>query len=113
MNAFLLILALGITVSLFCNRGKRRFLIYGALLGVFAGIIATETIVTQRFSHLPDEPVVYGALANTPGATQRPRIVWDTVESTHPYGAMLGFVAGGTCGLLVSGRRKKPLDNAG
>ena len=83
---------------------QKRFLFYGGLLGVFIALPLTAVVVGRNYRHLPREPVVRGA--EYPGQTRAPQVQRDALEFANSYAVTLGFIAGGTVGLLLSGKPK-------
>jgi O-antigen ligase len=96
------VVPLGIIWALLIQKRRRRFVVYGALIGVLVGIVIAFQIPEYKYRHLPDVPLPVGRGQFDPNATQRPEIVRSAQKLSEPYGVTLGFFLGGICGLMSS-----------
>jgi hypothetical protein len=93
---------IGIIWAMLIPKRQRRFVVYGALIGVSVGIVMAFQIPEYKFRHLPDVPLPVGRGQFDPNATQRPEIVRSAQKLSEPYGVTLGFLLGGIFGLMSS-----------
>ncbi len=96
------VMPIGIIWAMLIPKRQRRFVVYGALIGVSVGIVMAFQIPEYKFRHLPDVPLPVGRGQFDPNATQRPEIVRSAQKLSEPYGVTLGFLLGGIFGLMSS-----------
>ena len=106
-ESLFVVLPIGATIAFCLPTYRRRWFIYGSLIGIVVGLIGTSAILHTQYSQLPDVPLPMGRGQNDPNATQRPEVERLAWKSAEPYAVTVGFVVGGSIGLALTALRNQ------